>query len=95
MSVRIDEYLRGVESGNGLEFAERVCAGLQNAPKLSLLKVLALLATCEYLLLQRDLRVFKDGVDFKRGRAEIIKNLRLHPHRTDNVLLHALLHFRL
>lgn len=95
VSVGVDEYLSGVEGDDGLELAEGVGAGLQDAPQLGLFEALALLASGEYFLPEGDLRVFKDGVDFKRGRAEVIKNLGLHLDRTDDVLLDALLHLRL
>lgn len=95
VSVRVNEYLRGVEGDDGFEFAERVCTGLQDAPQFGLLKVLTFLAAGEDLLPQRDLRVFKDRIDFKRGRAEVIKNLGLDLDRTDDVLLNSLLDFRL
>lgn len=95
VSVGVDEYLRGVEGDDGLELAERVGAGLQDAPQFCLLKVLALLAAGEDLLPERDLRVFKDRVNFKRSRAEVVKDLGLDLDRTDDVLLDALLHFRL
>lgn len=95
VSVGVDEYLLGVEGDDGFEFAERVGAGLQDAPQFGLLKVLALLAAGEDLLPQRDLRVFKDRIDFKRGRTEVVKNLGLDLDRTDDIFLNSLLDFRL
>lgn len=95
VSVGVDEYLRGVEGDDRFELAKRVGAGLQDAPQFGLLKVLALLAAGEDLLPERDLRVFKDRVNFKRSRAEVVKDLGLDLDRTDDVLLDALLHFRL
>lgn len=95
VAVGVDEDLCGVEGDDGLELAEGVGAGLQDAPQFGLLEVLALLAAREDLLPQRHLRVFKDGVDLEGGGAEVVEDLGLHAHRADDVLLHALLHLRL
>lgn len=49
----------------------------------------------EYFVLEGDLGVLKDGVNFVGVGAEVVEDLALHPHWTDDVLLEPLLHLPL
>lgn len=86
LPIGSDKHLTRIETEGRFEQRQGQVATLQNTPELLLIEPLAFLLPRLYLVLERDLRVFINGVDLMGGGAEATDGDLLKFDDTQNII---------